>query len=134
MFDKADPGKNLLNTSCRIYQEIATIAQVMRDNAPLRFGRMYFRQIGDGHNFGLPYGFTYTLAFSRILYPDEVLVAYNTESKTRHDSVIIDSQLHSDQSTMRFLYGGAGTVPVRTASDGARFVQLDLSPQFVILR
>jgi glycosidase len=57
MFDLATPGVNLLNGSCRIYQEIAKIAQVMRDQEPLRFGRMYFREIsGDGVTFGLPYG------------------------------------------------------------------------------
>jgi alpha-amylase len=135
MFDKATPGRNLLNTDCRIYQEIAKIAEVMRSNEPLRFGRMYFRQIsGDGEHFGFPFGFTYTLAFSRILYPDEILVAYNVAENTRHDSVIVDSELHADGSTMRFLYGGTGTVPVRTAQDGSRFVKLDLAPhQFVIL-
>ena len=78
MFDKATPGRNLLNGNCKIYQEIAKIAEVMRTNEPLRFGRMYFRQIsGDGEHFGFPFGFTYTLAFSRILYPNEILVAYN---------------------------------------------------------
>ena len=78
MFDTATPGRNLLNTDCRIYQEISKIADVMRDNEPLRFGRMYFRQIsGDGEHFGLPFGNAYTLAFSRMLYPDEILVAYN---------------------------------------------------------
>jgi alpha-amylase len=69
MFDKAVPGRNLLNTGCRIYQEIARIADVMRSQEPLRFGRMYYRQIsGDGEHFGSPYGTAYTLAFSRILY------------------------------------------------------------------
>jgi len=49
MFDTSSPGRNLLNTDCTIYREIAKIAQVMRSQAPLRFGRMYFRQIsGDG--------------------------------------------------------------------------------------
>jgi glycosidase len=135
MFDKATPGGNLLNTDCRIYQEIAKIAQVMRTNEPLRFGRMYFRQIAeDSEHFGIPFGFTYTLAFSRILYPNEILVAYNVEDKDRHDSVIVDAELNADGSSMRFLYGGAGTVPVRTAKDGSRFVKLDLAPhQFVIL-
>ena len=135
MFDTATPGTNLLNKNCHIYQEAAQIAAVMRTNAPLRFGRMYFRQIsGDGEHFGLPFGSTYTLAFSRILYPDEILVAYNVENNTRHDSVIVDSDLHADGSSMRFLYGAAGTVPVRTAGDGSRFVELDLGPhQFVIL-
>jgi alpha-amylase len=135
MFDKATAGRNLLNTKCTIYQEISKIAQVMRDNQALRFGRMYFRQIsGDGQHFGMPFGLTYTLAFSRILYPQEVLVAYNVDSNTRHDRVIVDATLHKPGSTMRFLYGGTGTVPVSVAADGSCFVKLDLvSHQFVIL-
>ena len=108
----------------------------MRRNAPLRFGRMYYRQIsGDGEHFGFPFGFTYTLAWSRILYPDEIVVAYNVAGQQRHDCVIVDAELHKDGSTLRFLYPATGgTVPVQTASNGARFVQLDLDPhQFVIL-
>lgn len=135
MFDKTVPGKNLLNTTCRIYQEIANIAQVMRTNEPLRFGRMYYRQIsGDGQHFGLPYGTTYTLAFSRLLYGQEVLVAYNVSGQPRNDYVIVDSTLHARGSTMRFLYGGAGTIPVGTSADQSRYVQLNLPPfGFVIL-
>jgi glycosyltransferase involved in cell wall biosynthesis len=45
MFDKSTAGKNLLNTSCDIYGEIAKIAQVMQTNEPLRFERIYYRQI-----------------------------------------------------------------------------------------
>ena len=135
MFDKAKPGHNLLNTDCKIYQQIAKIAVVMGANDPLRFGRMYFRQIsGDGVNFGYPFGSTYTLAFSRILYPDEILVAYNVADAARHDRVIVDAELHADGSTKTFLYGGMGTVPVQTAPNGSRYVKLDLAPhQFVIL-
>ncbi|HWJ17588.1 MAG TPA: hypothetical protein VNR65_02565, partial [Geobacterales bacterium] len=135
MFDWSKPGRNLLNTDCKIYQEIAKIADVARANEPLRFGRMYFRQIsGDGVNFGIPYGSTYTLAFSRILYPDEILVAYNVADANREDRVIVDAELHADGSTMTFLYGKSGTVPVETAPDGSRYVKLNLAPhQFVIL-
>lgn len=62
-------------------------------------------------------------------------MAYNVDSNARHDSVIVDSELHPDGSMMRFLYGGPGAVRVQTATDGSRFVKLDLSPhQFVILR
>jgi glycosidase len=112
MFDKATPGRNLLNTDCTIYKEIGKIAQVVRTNEPLRFGRMYFRQIsGDHEHFGFPFGSTYTLAFSRILFPDEVLVAYNVSQSTRHDSVIVDSIVHPNGSTMNFLYGDMGAVP-----------------------
>ena len=136
MFDKT-ANKSLLNTQCRIYQEIAKIADVMRTQEPLRFGRMYYRQIsGDGQNFGFPFGSDYTLAFSRILYPQEVLVAYNVSGQARHDAIVVDSDLHPEPSTMTFLHGdGAGPVPVQTAADGTRCIPLDLAPhEFVILR
>jgi glycosidase len=135
MFDKSTPGGNLLNPDCRIYREVAKIAAVMRSAQPLRFGRMYFRQIsGDGVTFGHPFGSTYTLAFSRMLYGREVLVAYNVAASRRSDRVVVDSSLHKTGDTMSFLYGGSGTVPVDTAPDGTRFVRLDLNgQQFVIL-
>jgi glycosidase len=135
MFDPAPGGSSLLNPQCHIYSEIAQIAQVAQTRRPLRFGRMYYRQIsGDAEHFGFPFGSTYTLAFSRLLYPQEVLVAYNVSNAPRQDSVIVDSTLHPEPSQMTFLYGGSGTIPVRTSSTGARFVTLDLAPhQFVIL-
>jgi hypothetical protein len=127
MFNRAIPGRNLLNTNCGIYQEIANIAVVTRANEPVRFGRMYYRQIsGDGVNLGFPYGSTYTLAFSRLLYPEEVLIAYNVSGNPRNDCVIVDSIVHPDGTNMRFLYGGAGSVPVQTAPNGSRFVRLQL--------
>src|SRR5206468_4908112 len=135
MFNKAPSGHNLLNTACNIYQEIAKIAKVVRTNEPLRFGRMYFRQIsGDEEHFGLPFGNAYTLAFSRVLYPEEVLVAYNVENSKRHDSVIVDAALHPAGSTLEFQYGGSGTVRVRVAGDRTCLGKLELAPhQFVTL-
>jgi hypothetical protein len=68
MFD-AGSGVSLLTTGCRIYQEIAKVAALMRKSEPPRFGRMYYRQISaDCVSFGFPYGSTYTLALSRLLY------------------------------------------------------------------
>src|SRR5262249_35844492 len=136
MFDKDTSGRNLLNPDCQIYKEIAKIADIMRNTEPLRFGRMYFRQIsGDGIHFGLPFGNTYTLAFSRLLYGNEVLMAYNVSDKTRNDRIVVDATLHHDGDSMRFMYGRVGTVPVHTAPDGTRFVQIQLSPhEFVILK
>jgi alpha-amylase len=135
MFDGAVPGQNLLNTGCTIYQEIAKIAQVAKDRPPLRFGRMYFRPIsGDGVHFGLPYGTDYTLAFSRVLYGQEVLVAYNVSAAGRNDCVVVDAAIHRPGDALSFLYGGAGTVAVQQATDGSLFVRLPLGPrQFVIL-
>ena len=135
MFDKGSPGRNLLNPDCRIYREISKIAEVMRSTEPLRFGRMYFRPIsGDGVHFGLPFGNSYTLAFSRILYGREVLVAYNVSTNPRNDAIVIDSSIHADGDKLRFLYGKTGNVSASTAADGTRFIRLPLAPhQFVIL-
>lgn len=135
MFDAGTPGRNLLNTGCRIYREIGRIADVMRREDALRFGRQYYREIsGDGVHFGLPFGSDYTLAFSRVLYPREILVAYNVAASARQDHVIVDASLHRDGDALTFLYGGSGTVPIQSAPGAGRFVRLDLAPhQFVVL-
>jgi alpha-amylase len=138
MFDQANPGVNLLNLDCTIYQEIAQIAQIMRSNEPLRFGRMYFRQIsGDGVHFGFPYGNQYTLAFSRYLYGREVLVAYNISDQDRRDYILVDAAIHQAGDDMQFLYGQSGSVKIQEVPGSlgeSVCVQLDLAPmQFVIL-
>ncbi len=96
---------------------------------------MYFREIsGDGIHFGLPFGFAYTLAFSRILYGREVLVAYNVAGQPRQDAVIVDATLHKVGDVMRYRYGNTGSVPVERAPDGSTFVRVPLAPhQFVVL-
>jgi len=136
MFDQAVPGRSLLNPECVIYQEIAKIAAVMRTTPALRFGRMYFRQISeDGVHFGLPYGTTYTLAFSRIVYGTEVLVAYNVSDQPRNDSIIVDASLHHAGDVMSFLFGSPDNVPVQQSPDGTTFVRIQIAPQqFVILK
>ncbi|MBU6481681.1 MAG: alpha-amylase [Nitrospirae bacterium] len=136
MFDATPNGQSHLNKRCRLYQEIAKIASVMRTSEPLRFGRMYYRQIsGDRIHFGLPYGTEYTLAFCRILYKRDVLVAYNISKHPRSDAIVVDATLHSAATaSMTFLYGGNGSIPVQQTPNGTRYVALDLSPNaFVIL-
>ena len=140
MFDLDDHGKNYLNRDCSIYKEIGAIARVNQKSEPLRFGRMYFREIsGNGHDFGLPQGHPCTLAFSRILADQEVLIAYNTSTTERRtDCVIVDNVIQRAGKKLEFLYGGQGSVEVQPHADpGNRslFVKLDLEPmQFVILR
>jgi hypothetical protein len=105
----------------------------------LKFGRIYFREIsGNGRDFGLPQGQPCTLAFSRILGFQEILIAYNTSKITsRTDFVIVDSALHADGDKLKFLYGGSGDVTVESHPDPQNpslFVKLSLEPmQFAIL-
>jgi len=136
MFDMANPGKNLLNTDCNIYMDIARFAGIMRSQEPLRFGRMYFRQIsGDGEHFGFSFGSTYTLAFSRLLYGREILVAYNVAANARTDCVVVDAALHKQGDKMTYLHPkNKGTTTVEKAPDGTMFVRLKLDGhQFAIL-
>ena len=135
MFDKNNMAKNLLNANCAIYQEIAKIAAVMRSSEPLRFGRMYYREIsGNGLDFGLPFGNGYTLSFSRLIYGREVLIAYNVSNNQRDDFVIVDATFHKPGAKLNFLYGSNGSVTVQQTHSGALFVQLHLNAQqFVIL-
>lgn len=139
LFDMADPARDFLNPQCRIYREIANIAAVHRTIPALRFGRMYMREIsGNGRDFGRPIAHPCTLAFSRMLAGQEVVVAYNTSTtQARADFVCVDARLQRDGGDFTFIYGGAGTVPVQKHPDpnnGTRSLQIPLQPmQFVIL-
>jgi alpha-amylase len=139
MFDLQDPSRSALNPECRIYRGISAIAAVNRRHPPLRFGRMYFREVSaDGQTFRLPGAFPSLLSFSRILAKDEVLVAYNpSTTERRRNLVMIDASLHRPGDALSFLYGDQGSVTVRAhpgPAGRARCVELDLAPmQFVIL-
>ena len=140
MFGLEDNSKNFLNPDCTIYREIAAIARLNQKLEALRFGRMYFREIsGNGVDFGLPQGQPCTLAFSRILAEQEVLVAYNTSTtEPRSDYVIVDNTIQKAGTRMNLLFGGEGSIEVLSHPDPGNqslFVKLDLKPmQFVILR
>lgn len=139
MFDLGDSQKSYLNPNCLIYQEIAKIAQVFQKVEALRFGRMYFREVsGNGRDFGLPQGQPCTLAFSRILAGQEVLIVCNTSTtERRNDFVVVDSGIQKSGGVMNFVYGQQGSVTVQKHPDSSNpslFVQLELEPmQFVIL-
>ncbi len=140
MFDLQDQKRNYLNPDCNLYQEIASIARIRQHIEALRFGRMYCRQIsGNGRDFGFPQEQPCTLAFSRLLAYQEVLVAYNTSTTESHnDYVIVDSTLHRKGDAMKFLYGKEGCVTVQSHPDpgnSSLCVQLELAPmQFVIVQ
>ena len=128
MFDQNELGRNLLNTECKIFKEIAKIAGVMRKTEHLRFGRMYYRQIsGNDIDIDFPSGTSYTLAFSRVLYGSEVVVAYNISDKPRSDSVIVEADFHKENDTLEFLYPKPGKVKIRQTPGGVRFVKLSLA-------
>jgi glycosidase len=137
MFNPKNNSENVLNKSNRIYQEISKISHIRMRSAVLKFGRMYMRESSsDGVNFRLPVTQDCLLAFSRILYDEEIIVIYN-DSSTHSDEeyVCVDRHLNAEGNHFRFLYGSKGKVHVLRNEEGTRhFIKINLKPmQFVVL-
>ena len=88
------------------YQHISQIAEVRRENPALRYGRFYFRPIsGDGQHFGVSTFLNGTLAFSRILMDQEIVVLANTDTVNPCAVyVIVDETLNSPGDQFLILY------------------------------
>jgi len=71
---------------------------------------------------------------ARLLYGQEVLVAYNVSGDRRQDCIVVDASLHRKGDAMTYLYGDLGSRTLDQADDGTLYVRLPLEPhQFVIL-
>lgn len=137
MFDLDNTTKNALNKSCRIYHEIAILAGIRKASAVLKFGRMYMRKLSvDGSTFSLPTFEKCLLAFSRVLYDHEMVIAYNSSlTEPDEEYILVDPLLNPAGSIFVFIYGRTGSVHVLANEEGNRhFIKLRLEPaQFVVL-
>jgi len=137
MFSLEDPSRNAMNKSCLIYSEIAKLASLRKKSAVLKFGRMYMRKLSeDGKTFHLPAFPKCLLAFSRVLYDEEFIVAYNSSlSDYDEEYILVDRLLNPPGSVFRFIYGQSGQINVLLNESGTlHFIKLKLAPaQFVIL-
>jgi len=137
MFSLEDPALNALNKSARIYKEIAFIATFRKQSPVLKFGRMYMRELSDdGKTFHLPIFKKCLLAFSRVLYDQEIIVAYNSSLTDQDEEyILVDPILNPEGSKFKFIYGQSGHISVLRNEEGDRhFIKLKLEPaQFVIL-
>ncbi|HEU5147937.1 MAG TPA: hypothetical protein VFT90_14525, partial [Chryseosolibacter sp.] len=72
------------------------------------------------------------LAFSRVLFDDELLVAYNISgSETKTEFVQVDA---NGDDLFEVVFGSEGIIPVERVNDSFSYVKLELSPlQFVVL-
>ena len=88
------------------YQHISQIAAVRRGSPALRYGRFYFRPIsGDGQHFGVSTFLNGTLAFSRILMDQEIVIVANTDPVNPCAVyVIVDNTLANPGDQFRILY------------------------------
>ncbi len=137
MFSPDNPELNALNKQCDIYVNIATLAGIRKNSPTLKFGRMYMRELSeDGKTFHLPAFKNCLLAFSRVLFDEEMVIAYNSSlTDSDEEYILVDPLLNPEGSIFRYSYGGTGSVHVMISEDGDRhFIKLKLAPaQFVIL-
>ena len=137
MFSLEDQTTNTLNQSTKIYQAISKIANIRKKNEVLKFGHMHMRQIStDGKYFHLPECEKCLLAFSRVLFDKEIVVAFNTSTtENKKEYVTVKLQTTSEGNFFKFLYGDTGKIGILENNDRSRqFIELNLKPmQFVIL-
>lgn len=137
MFDLQGTTGNTLNKKNPIYKEISFLAGLRKNSAVLKFGRMYMRESSpDGKNFQLPRTHDCMIAFSRILYDEEMVFVYNSSLQYDDEEYIgVDSHLNPEGTVFRYCYGSKGKVHVLKNEDGSHhFIKIKLKPaQFVIL-
>jgi glycosidase len=122
-------GCHFFNPDHEIYRGIRAIAAVRREQPALRYGRQYFREIsGNAVDFGQPLDGRCTLAYSRILDTEEVLVAMNLTEIEREDCVTVDRKLSARGQTMRDLLDPSHRATVEESAAGRTFVRLKLPP------
>ena len=140
MFNPNDKTTNLLNEQSEIYKTIASIAQFRNESNVLKFGRMFIRESSmNGIHFHLPECHKCTLAFSRILYDQEIVFVFNSSmSDVKEEYILVDSELNRDKKFMTGVYGKKQSVEIMHSKDPANpvsYIKLYLKPmQLVILK
>jgi len=138
--------RHFFRESTWLFQELAKVFLIRREQLAIRRGRQYLREIsGNGVDYGLPHmiggEMRSVVPWSRILDRKEILLAINTDIvEARTVSVIVDHHLHSPGATMQCLYSTAtadigGSITVTEKPDGKRVVDLTVpAAGFVIYR
>lgn len=140
MFNPNDKNTNVLNQQSEIYKAISSIAKFRNESNVLKFGRMFMRETSkDGIRFHLPECHKCLLAFSRILYDQEVVFAFNSStSEVKEEYILVDCQLNRNHKWMKPVYGLKTNVEILHSENPANpvcYVKLYLKPmQLVILK
>lgn len=129
-------GHHFFNQQHAIYQGIRAIAQLRKSEPALRYGRHYFREIsGNGVDFGYPQSGQCTLAYSRILDTEEVLVALNLTNEARRDCITVDGNLSNPNfvKMKNLLNPRAPKIQVEQTADHRAYVKVNLQPYEVAI-
>jgi hypothetical protein len=105
-------GVHFFNEDNLVYQELAKVLEIRRQNIVLRRGRQYLRPISapnDGVHFGLPEmiggQIRSVVPWSRIFSTEEVLLAINTDyDQPRTAWVTIDNELNEAGDVLKCIY------------------------------
>jgi glycosidase len=137
MFSLKDKDQNALNKNNTVYKEIAKLAALRKENAPLKFGRMYMRKYSkDGKNFCMPTSEGCLIAFSRILYDEEIVVVFNSSLTLDDDEYIeVDHHINPEGRAFNSIYGPPEQTHVlKSELDQLHFIRVKLAPtQFAVL-
>jgi glycosidase len=108
------------NTKKHFYIHIRELSRLREEQAALRYGRLYFRQVsGNGRDFGPSSGVGGLVAFSRVLSNIEVLVVANTHTQTPFDGLVMqDHYLNRKPRRMLVRYSNLGTNGSATVTSG----------------
>lgn len=134
MFSLESKKLNVLDESSFIYKGISKVAQLRKESAVLKFGRMYMCKVStDGIYFHFPECKECLLAFSRVLHDEEWVIAYNISSTEVKEELVTIGK--NRMGEFRFIHGGSGKIKIETSPDKRNsFIRLKLNPfQFVIL-
>jgi glycosidase len=104
-----DPGHPL-------YLQIRALADLRAQEFPLRYGRLYFREVsGNGQDFGHSQGRGGVIAFSRVLTDRETLIVANTHITQRFDGfALVDRDLSRFRRDMKIGYSNLGTAATQS--------------------
>ena len=105
-------GVHFFDENNQVYEELAKILEIRRQNIVLRRGRQYLREISapnDGVNFSLPEKvgreIRSVVPWSRIFNGKEMLLAINTDyDQSKTAWVTIDNGLHQTGDKLKCIY------------------------------
>jgi glycosidase len=104
--------------TAELYKQVSKICAVRSSEAPLRYGRLYFRVVaGKDFDFELPSGAGGIVAYSRILTDREVVVVANTSTKDPFAGlVMVDFDLSQRVKSMKIAYSNLNNTGSATVS------------------
>jgi glycosidase len=105
------------NRTSFFYTAVQKIAAARAARPALRYGRFYFRPVsGDGMNFGVSAFSPGTVAFSRILNDEEIVIAANASgSQPASLQVIVDASLNEIGARYHVVYSNKSAPAAPTA-------------------